>query len=224
MKFFSYESKFSQLLLKLCYSCYLNLLWLICSLPIVTIGASTTALYYATLKIADDEHSYVARMFFRSFKENFRQATVIWLIMLGAGILLGVDGYIIYHLRAASTGTVAVMWTLLLALLIAAAIVFVIVLLYVFPLVARVTNTTGAMLKNAFFMGIRYLFCTILVFAIHLAMFVVVVRVYTPVIIFGEGLCALLSSYLLSNVIRACSYDPNKADDDMQGDAGEGKL
>ena len=41
MKFFSYESKFSQILLKLCWSCYLNLLWFVCSLPIVTIGAST---------------------------------------------------------------------------------------------------------------------------------------------------------------------------------------
>lgn len=216
MKFFSYDSKLSQLLLKLCYSCYLNLLWLICSLPIVTIGASTTALYYATLKLADDEHSYMARMFFRSFRENFRQSTIIWLIMLVVGILLGTDGYILYHLRASSTGTVAVMWTLLLALLIAAAIIYVIVLLYIFPLVARVTNSTVAMFKNAFFMGIRYLFCTILVFAIHVAMFVIVVRFYTPFIIFGEGLCALLSSYLLSNVIRACSYDPNKVDDDLQ--------
>ena len=46
MKFFSYESRFSQLLLKLCYACYLNLLWLVCSLPIFTMGAATTALYY----------------------------------------------------------------------------------------------------------------------------------------------------------------------------------
>ena len=44
MTFFSYESKFSQALIKLCYSCYLNLLWFLCSLPIFTIGASTTAL------------------------------------------------------------------------------------------------------------------------------------------------------------------------------------
>lgn len=45
-------------------------------------------------------------------------------------------------------------------------------------------------------------------------MFFAVVAVFTPLIIFGEGLCALLSSYLLSNVIRACSYDPNKEEDD----------
>ena len=65
MKFFSYESKFSQLLLKLCYACYLNLLWFVCSIPIVTIGASTTALYYAALKVVRDEDSHVSAAFFR---------------------------------------------------------------------------------------------------------------------------------------------------------------
>lgn len=49
MKFFSYDSPLSQLLLKLCYACYLNLLWFVCCIPIVTVGASTTALYYASL-------------------------------------------------------------------------------------------------------------------------------------------------------------------------------
>ena len=63
-------------------------------------------------------------------------------------------------------------------------------------------------LKNALLIGIHYLFCTILVFAIHFAMFFAVVAVFTPLIVFGEGLCALLSSYLLGKVIRACSYDP----------------
>ena len=77
MKFFSYESKFSQLLLRLCYACYLNLLWFICSLPIFTIGASTTALYYTSLKIVRGEESYVGPTFFRAFRENFRQATVL---------------------------------------------------------------------------------------------------------------------------------------------------
>ena len=219
MKFFSYESPFSQILLKLCYSCYLNLLWFICSIPIVTLGASTTALYYVTLKIArDEEETSVSRMFFRSFRENFRQSTVLWLILLAVGAFLAGDGYILYHLRASSAGTAAVMWTLILALVIAAAVLYTIVLLYVFPLVASVSNTNLAMLKNSFFIGTHYLFCTILVFAIHFAMFFVVVAFFTPLAIFGEGLCALVSSYLLSGVIRACSYDPNQAGDAREDD------
>lgn len=208
MTFFSYESKFSQALIKLCYSCYLNLLWFLCSLPIFTIGASTTALYYVSLKIVQGEDSNLTRLFFRSFRQNFRQATTLWMILLAVGLLLAGDGYILYHLRTTTTGFSAVIWTLMFALVIVAAIAYAIVLMYVFPLTASVANTNWAMLKNSFFIGTHYLFCSTMVFAIHLAMFYIVVNLFTPFLIFGQGLCALLSSYLLINVIRACSYDP----------------
>ena len=208
MKFFSYESKFSQLLLKLCYACYLNLLWFVCSLPIFTIGASTTALYYSCLKIIRDEESHVAATFFRAFRENFKQATVLWLILLAAGLFLAGDGYILYHLRLSSQGPVAVLWTLILAVVIAASVLYVIVLTYVFPLLASVENTNLAMLKNAFLIGTHYLFATILVFAVHFAMFFVVVAWFTPLIIFGEGLCAMLSAWLLNNVLISVSGTP----------------
>ena len=208
MKFFSYESKFSQILLKLCWSCYLNLLWFLCSLPIVTIGASTTALYYASLKLVREEDSSLTRQFFRSFRENFKQATVLWLILLGVGLFLGADGYILYHLRLTAAGPAAVLWTLLLAVIIAAAVIYVIVLLYVFPLLASVSNTTAAMLKNAFLIGTHYLFATILVFAVHFAMFFVVVAWFTPLIIFGEGLCALISAWLLNSILISVSGTP----------------
>ena len=208
MRLFSYDSKFSQIMLKLCYGCYLNLLWLVCSLPVFTAGAATAALYDVTLRLAREEDPPVTTRFFKAFRENFRQATILWLILLGIGALLGADGYILYHLYKSTAGMVSVICTLGLALIIVAAIAYVIVLLYVFPLVASVKNTNFAMLKHALLIGIHYLFCTILVFAIHFAMFFAVVAVFTPLIVFGEGLCALLSSYLLGKVIRACSYDP----------------
>lgn len=209
MPFFSYESKFSQTMLKLCSTAWLNLLWFLCSLPIFTAGASTTALYYVTLKMARDEETNLTKLFFKSFRENFRQATTLWLILLAVGLVLAADGYILYHLRLAATGFPGVLWTLILALIIVVSIVYVIVLMYVFPLVASVSNTNWAMLKNSFFIGIHYLFCSILIFAIHLAMFYVVVNLFTPAIIFGQGLCAFLSSHLLNNVIQACSYEPD---------------
>lgn len=224
MKFLSYDSPFGQLLVKLCYSCYLNLLWFVCCIPIVTIGASTTALYYTSFKIHKEEDRALARTFFRSFRENFRQSTVLWLILLAVGLFLGCDGYIVYHLRAASTGAAAVMWTLILALVIAGAVVYAIVLLFVFPLVASVSNTNWAMLKNSFFIGTHYLFCTILVFAVHVAMFYVVVNIFTPLIIFGEGLSALISAYLMSSVIRACSYNPDTEEDEAQAEQDGGDV
>ena len=188
-------------MLKLCFACYLNILWLICSIPIITIGASSTALYYTCLKIVRGEEKNITAKFFQSFKENFKQSTIIWLIMLAIGLFLSFDGYILYHVRASSSGTVAVFWTIILALVIAAAVVYVIVLLYVFPLVASVYNSSAAMIKNAFLIGTHYLFATVLVFAVHFAMFFTIVRIFTPFIVFGEGLCALISAYLLNNVL-----------------------
>ena len=221
MKFLSYDSPFGQFLLKVCYACYLNLLWMVCCIPIFTIGASTTALYYTSLKIVRDEDHDLTRMFFRAFRENFRQSTVLWLILLAAGLFLAGDGYLAYRLRAASTGAPAVLWTLILALVIGAAVVYTIVLLFVFPLVASVSNTNWAMLKNSFFIGTRYLFCTILVFAVHFAMFFAVVSIFTPLFILGEGVCALISAYLMDNVLRACSYDPEEDNVPAVQDGGE---
>ena len=208
MKFFSYDSPFSQILLKLAWSCYLNLLWLICSIPVFTIGASTAALYAVTLKIVREREGNLTGQFFRAFRENFRQATVLWLILLGVGMLLAGDGYILYHLFRTSQGAAAVFWTLVSALVIAASVAYAIILIYIFPLTASVVNTNLAMLKNSFLIGTHYLFCTILTAGIHFAMFYISVSIFTPILIFGEGLCALLSSYLLSGVIQACSVDP----------------
>lgn len=216
MKFLNYDSKFSRIMIKLCYACFLNLLWMICSLPIITIGASTTALYYACLKIVREEAYNAGGLFFHSFRQNFKQATVIWLILLGFGLFLGADGYILYHLRANSTGAAAVLWTLLMAILIAAAVLYVIELLYIFPLLASVENTTLAMLKNAFLIGTHYLFSTILMFAVHAAMFYITVAVFTPIFILGEGLVAMICSWMIKNILKSVTYDPNPPVDTSQ--------
>lgn len=206
MKFFSYESKFSQIILKLCSGCYLNLLWFVFSIPIFTAGASTVALFSVTLKIARDENPRLFLDFVKAFRDNFKQATVLWLIMLGFGMVLGIDGYILYHLYKSTAGTIAIICTLGLALIIVASIAYVIVLMYLFPLTASVKNTNFNMLKNSLLIGSHYLFCTILMFAIYFAMFFAVVAFFTPLIIFGFGVCALLCSYLLAGVIRSVSY------------------
>lgn len=116
-----------------------------------------------------------------------------------------------------------VIWTLALAAVIAAAIVLVIVLEHVFPLLASVENTNKAMLKNAFLIGTHYLFATILVFAVHFAMFFVVVAWFTPLIVFGEGLCALISAWLLNSILISVSGTPEDEEEPeaLPAEAGE---
>lgn len=206
MKFLSYDSKFSQLLIKVCYACWLNLLWFICSIPVVTMGAATTALYDATLRIASEEDTNVTKHFFDALRRNFKQATRIWLIMLAVAIVMGVDAYAVLRLRATSTGAIAIMWTLNLAMLISATLVYVIISIYLYPLIAKFENTDFNMFKNALLLGLRYLFCSIMVFFIHAAMAYAIIMIFTPLVIFGEGVCALLSSYLLVPVLNSCAY------------------
>ena len=87
MKFFSVDNPVWRFIRKIGYLWILNILWVVTSLPLVTVGASTTALIFACMKLRDDE-GYPVRNYFRSFKDNFRQATVIWLIYVLFGAVL----------------------------------------------------------------------------------------------------------------------------------------
>ena len=78
MSFFNMDGPIFRFLNKMADLCILNLIFMICCLPVITIGASLTALYTVTLKMSHDQEGYMARSFFKAFKENFRQATMIW--------------------------------------------------------------------------------------------------------------------------------------------------
>lgn len=197
--FFNPDNAVMQFITKIAATVYLNILWLICCIPIFTVGASTTALFYVTLKMAKNEEGNITRAFFHSFKQNLKQGTKIWLILLGIGIVLGIDGYVFYHMRYEN-----VLWTIGTAIFIVALVAYIIVLMYIFPLLARFDNTIKEMFKNSIMIGIRFLICTVLMALIYFVMGFVVINIFTPAIIFGEGLCALLCSYFLSNILKLC--------------------
>ena len=75
---FSINSPLWEMTDKLVRFLWLSILWSICSIPVVTMGASTTALYSVTLKYVRGEEGYLTSSFFRAFRENFRQSTIVW--------------------------------------------------------------------------------------------------------------------------------------------------
>ena len=154
------EGPVMSFITKITYSAYLNLLWLICCLPIVTAGASTTALFYVTLKVAKNEEGSLTKSFFHSFRENFRQATKIWLFLLAAGIVFAFDGYVFSHMRFENT-----LWTIGAAVFLVALAAYAIILMYIFPLLARFDNTTFAMFKNSLFSSLAPIAAAICCFA-----------------------------------------------------------
>lgn len=197
--FFSPDGKAYRLVDKLVSAVWLNILWIVCCIPVFTVGASTTALFYVSIKLARDEEGNITKEFFHSFKMNFRQSTKIWLILFAVGLLLLTDGYVLYHMRFEN-----VFWTLLTAIFIVAVVGYAIVALYIFPLLAHFDNATPAMFKNALFIGMRFLLCTALMALIYFVMAYIIINVFTPAIIFGEGLCALLCSCLLNRILILC--------------------
>ena len=85
---FKIDSPLMNFLNKVADIMILNALFILCCLPVFTIGASLSAAYYICYKMIRNEDSYIVKGFFKSFKENFKQATVIWLfVLLIAGIL-----------------------------------------------------------------------------------------------------------------------------------------
>ncbi len=148
-KLFRALSKFADLVT-------LNLLWIVCCLPIVTIGASTTALYYVLLKMVKGEESYIAKDFFHSFLENFKQATRIWVIFCGIGSILYFDFYFSAHAGGEGTRLLFLPFALITALLI-------MTVCYVFPVLSFFKNSTKKTLKNSFFMALAHLPYTILI-------------------------------------------------------------
>lgn len=137
----------------------LTLLAVFASLPLVTLGASLSALYYTAFKILEDDNQSTVRNFFHSFRQNLVQGMAISIIVLVLGGLLFFDVRFMLILTAGSAASGLSMpllcagWVICVFL----GILFLFLVLYLFPLQARFFNPLSVTLKNALAAGIRYL-------------------------------------------------------------------
>lgn len=137
----------------------LNFLWVLFSTPIVTIGASTTALFYVSGKIIRRESfNSILHAFWKSFKQNFKQATIIWLIFIGIFFLL------VFNLQ--NIVLLGGMAKYLYPLQLFALLELFIVGIYIFPMLARHHITVLGGIKTAFYIGNRHLLTTIMCLAV----------------------------------------------------------
>ena len=98
---FSYDNPIMSAISKIANCILLNMLFLICCIPIVTAGASFTAMYYTVEKNIKNNRGYVCSSFFTSFKENLKKATPVWLLILGIEIIFLSDYFVVNHVRQA---------------------------------------------------------------------------------------------------------------------------
>ncbi len=120
----------------------LNILWLLTSIPIVTLGAATAALYSVMMSVVEKKEGYIIKDYWKAFCRNFKQSTVVWILLLFLGACLWFDLTFI--------GVVPGLFRQIGTVVLGAVLIFYFMeCIFVFPLIAKFENSTGNMIKNA---------------------------------------------------------------------------
>ncbi len=148
MNLFHINSPFASAVSKLVQMLWAGILWFVCSIPVVTVGAATTALYEVLLKMEKNREGYVGASFLRAFRKNFKSATLVWIPLIAAGVVFLVN---LFYYAVLGGGqfpvqsvVFAVLWLLTVTLF-----------GYIFPVLARFENTTAGTFRMAVIIAIR---------------------------------------------------------------------
>lgn len=207
---FDMDNILFQTLSRLADLVLLNIIFLICCIPIITIGASLTAMYKITLKIAFKEDGYIIRDFFKAFKQNFIQATIIWIITFFIGILLLFNFITILQVKN-------IIFTVILFLTGTISFLYAITVIYVFPLLSRFHNTIFNTIRNAFFMSIaNFLPYSLFMLAFPIVLFLVscinaniLSWTILAYLLIGFSGIALINSYLFKKIFSKYNLTSN---------------
>lgn len=192
---FNPENKFWNFIGKITDACLMSILWVICSLPIITVGGATVAFYDYTMKQVKDLEGSIIKSFFTSFKANFKKATVIWLIELAGIIFFAYDIIAAWNLYL-NTGIPGL---IMLSIIACFTLIFLSCLMYVYPLLAVFDFPLRKTLGNSFIMAMANLPVTITLFLIA-AVECVAIYYVSGLFFFIIGLGIFFSSYFISGV------------------------
>lgn len=138
----------------------LGVLWIICCIPLITIGASTTALYYSVVKSVKKDKGYALREFFHAFRLNFVPATVIWTVTAAVTFVVQLNMGILIQKTSSYTGLFFICFYFLASVFVFAAAC------YVFPALSRFDMSAGWIIKLGMYMSVRYFLTTLAVFLV----------------------------------------------------------
>lgn len=179
-----------------------NLLFLLCCIPIITIGPALTALYHCMLRTVKGNNNGTTKTFFRAFKENFRQSLIVWLGLLAVGFILFLNIRFLQN-------TASVVSKPLFYVSLGIAGLVIILALYIFPVIAAFANTTVNLLKNAYVFAFLHFPSTLAIAVITiLPMFMTyrdikLMPLYACCwFFFGFGLIAYVNSLLLYRMFK----------------------
>ncbi len=196
----------------------LNILTALFCIPVITAGASVAAMHYVIMEMFENRGDGAAREFWKRFKENLRNATPVWLILLAAAVFIYVDCRIIMG------GQMGLPRAMLVPLYIGAFIEASIAV-YAFPLTARFVYSTGATFKNSAILAVANFPRTVLMVLYHVIMPYLLFNVSRLLPLFflvGISLPAYFSALLYMPVIRKMIGEP-EPDEDTPEDGPDGE-
>jgi uncharacterized membrane protein YesL len=181
----------------------ISLLWLLCSIPIITIGPATVALNKITLQMVDEAEGYVARDFLKAFKENFKSSILLGLLGVAALYAVYLDMQFFQVLEGSPM--------LFLVAAIITGFVCSMAFIYAFPLMARYDNSTFRTLRLSYEIATRYFLRTLLL-AFFIALEIVLFQWnYTLMFVgalIGPGTIALTVSSFAMRFFREIEKEP----------------
>ena len=196
---FHYENPFIQFLVRVGDLMILNLLFILCSLPVVTLGASLTALHRVTQNMLFEQEEPLIKAFFRAFRQNFKQSTLVWLVELVVIVSLVCD--VLLVMAYFNGGLAKAMYILVAVLAILVAGVF----SYLMPLIARYENGMRQQVNNAVILAIIKLPKTLLLMLLNLLpviLLLISVPVFVQTLIFWVIIGFAFVSFLTSSILK----------------------
>ena len=185
---------------------WLSLIYVVFCVPLVTIGAATTSLYYVSAKVLRKDRGYVWSEFWHSFKLNFKPATLIWLIFAA------IYGLLYFNLTTFNTSNAAGGY--LVGAYIALAFIVTCVASYAFSLLSRFNMNVRGILRYALYMSFRHFLHTLCFLAIlFVAGFGIYAgfRVQLPIfLLFVPGLGSFLYTFPMEHLLKKYMPKPEK--------------
>ena len=191
--FFSLDGAFNKYGGLVADTIILSLMWFLFSIPLVTIGASTSALFYVTTMRIAEREGYVTSDFWFAFKANFKRGTIVW------AMIVALIALIIFNLLIMEV--VGNMSMIVMPIQIVVLVQVALMCVYIFPLVARFDMGIKEILKSAFFMANRHLLTSITCAALGAAL-VLGIFLFQPLIIGVPGIYAMISSYMIMRIFK----------------------
>ena len=196
-RLFDFNNPAWQFLAKIVDAIVLHVCWLVCSLPLITIAASSGALYQTLMNDINDEGGYYVREYFRAFKKNFKPGLPLSLVLIA---FVGVLGLSLYAL---STFEPTPMWAAIRGFDLLAGALLVMMLPYLFTLFGFFYSTTGNLIQTSFFLSIKHIGRTLLMLLIPVLMLALIETFnFYALLVPGFGLVAYLDCHILRPIIR----------------------